>query len=169
MLRFIGRSAAERAKSIAIGLLAGLLTISLWQLSAQNVEATRGKQVRDVAAAVARQFATALTTYDYAHPDVQLVQIAAISCPLVSDRVRSASQDVAYARATSVGAVSDPIVTTVTNSHAEVLVGTSQVVSSIYTSRVAELAGLLEVGVDQTGARWVVSDYRWLVAPGAAP
>jgi hypothetical protein len=165
MLILLGRSKGERVKSAAIVVLASLLMISLWQLAAQNSEATRGNRLRDIASGVAQRFAIALTTYDYAHPNVQLVKIAAISSPVVRDRVSSASRDVVNARASSVGAASDPIVTTVSTSHAGVLVRTSQIVTAKFVAGGIELTGLLEVKVNRAGDRWVVGDYRWLVAP----
>jgi hypothetical protein len=169
MLNLVGRSSAERAKSIVIGLLLALLMISLWQLSSENAQASREGDSRTAAADVAQRFATALTTYDYAHPGVQASQIAALSTAAIRDRVLAASVDVVRAHASSVGDVTDVIVETMTASSASVLVMTSQVVSSSYAESAATLAGVLAVTVGRSSESWSVTDYRWLLAPGGPP
>src|SRR5690348_7635425 len=97
----VGRSALERGKAAAILLLAGLLAISLWQVSADRALGAKENEARSAAIAVARQFALALTTYDYAHPDLQLINVQAVSSQAIRDRVRSASIDLVTARASS--------------------------------------------------------------------
>jgi hypothetical protein len=168
MLNLFGRSLVERAKSVGIGILASLLVISLWQVSAQNSQTTRGNQLRLVAADVARQFAIALTTYDYDHIDVFLRHVAAVSSPAVEDRVRAAEADVVAARASSLGEATDILVASVTSSGAEAFVSTRQIVSSRYAVGGTELAGLLEVTASAASPDWIVSDYRWLLAPGGS-
>jgi hypothetical protein len=169
MLNLVGRSSAERAKSIAIGLLLGLLVLSVWQLSIENAQANREDQAHRAAVDIAQRFASALTTYDFAHPGVQGLQIAALSTTAIRDRVFASSGDVVSARASSVGDVTDVIVATLTGSTATVLVTTSQVVSSTYTGTAATLAGLLDVTVGRSPRGWLVTDYRWLLAPGGPP
>ncbi len=133
MLNLVGGSKAEQAKSIAIGLLLGLLVLSLWQLSTENAQANHDGESRRAAGDIAQRFATALTTYDYAHPGVQASQMAALSAAAIRDRVLASSVDAVNARASSVGDVTDVIVETMTGSSATALVTTSQVVSSSYT------------------------------------
>jgi hypothetical protein len=164
MLKALGRPGTDRAKSIAIGVLAGLLLLALWQLETQSALATREDQSRQVAVNVAQRFAIALTTYDYAHPNVQLVTVAAVSSVAVQERVRAAASDVAAAKASSLGGVTDAIVTNLTASKASVLLETIQVIGGSYAETGTTLRGLLEVTVGQPGGGWVVVDFRWLVA-----
>ena len=165
MLNLFGRSAAERAKSVAISVLAGLLLLALWQLETQSALAMREDQNRQVAVNVAQRFAIALTTYDYAHPNVQLVTVAAVSSVAVQERVRAAAGDVVAAKASSLGGVIDAIVTNLTAAKADVLLETAQVVGGSYAETGTTLRGLLKVTVGQTGGGWVVVDFRWLLAP----
>jgi hypothetical protein len=169
MLTLFGRSAAERGKSIAIGILAGLLLLAMWQVWAARGEAIQQTQDRDAALAAAARFAAALTTYDFAHFDVYVAHVAAVSSPIVVERVRASNTDVVNAKASSIGDVTDALVAEVSTSRAEVLVGTSQVVSGSYTVAGTKLSGLLKVTVDRIGKAWIVADYSWLVTSVGSP
>jgi hypothetical protein len=169
MLNLFGRSAAERAKSIAICLLLGLCTLSLWQVSTENANASREDQNRRASIDVARRFAVALTTYDYVHPDIQRLQVAAVSSSSVRDRIEAASSDIVSARVSSLGEATSAVVLRLSSWQTEVLVATSQVASGSYLGSPTELVGLLSVTVVRSGTAWVVTDYRWLQAPGGAP
>ena len=165
MLNLFERSVSERAKTVAISVLAGLLLLALWQLESQSALTTREDQNRQVAVDVAQRFAIALTTYDYAHPNVQLDTVAAVSSVAVQERVRAAAEDVVAAKASSLGEVTDSVVTNLTASKADVLLETAQVVGGSYAESGTTLRGLLEVTVGQPGGGWVVVDFRWLLAP----
>jgi hypothetical protein len=169
MLNLFGRSTAERAKSITIGLLAGLLMLSLWQVSTGNAHANREDQDRQGANDVARRFAIALTTYDYAHPEIQRLNVAAVSSPTVQEKVNSAQSDLVALGASSVGDVHDSIVSGLTNTDARVIVNTSQVTHSRDVLTAIQMEGLLEVSLSHSPRNWMVTDYRWLVVPGSAP
>jgi len=166
---FVGRSAVERGKSAAIVVLLGLAVLSLQQVSSVRMTATRDQQDRDGATKVVRRFAIALTTYDYAHPAVQARELAAISSSAVSDRIAGAGGDVSAARASSIGDVIGTVIATSTSSRAEVLVRTSQIVSTAYSAAGTKLAGLLDVTVSRTPRGWTVTDYSWLASPGGEP
>ena len=109
------------------------------------------------------------TAYDYAHPNVQITQLATISSSAVRDRVAGAAGDLVVARASSIGDVSDSFIARMTSSYVEVLVRTSQVVSAAYSAAGTKLAGLLDVTVSRTPQGWTVTDYSWLSSPGGAP
>jgi hypothetical protein len=168
MLKALGRSGADRAKSIAIGILAGLLLLAMWQLASDTARATHADADRQVAIDVAQRFAIALTTYDYAHPNVQVVAVMAVSSVAIQERVRAAFGDIVAARASSLGRVNGAIVTTLTASEADVLLETAQVVAGVYAQTGTGLRGLLEVTVSQSGRGWMVVDFRWLLAPSGA-
>jgi hypothetical protein len=162
MLNLLGRSSVERWKSMAIGFLAGLLLLAMWQVWAARAEANQQAQDRDAALRVAGRFAAALTTYDFAHIDVYVARVAALSSAVVVERLRASYSDVVSAKASSIGDVTEAFVAELSNSHAEVLVGTSQVVSGNYTVIGTKLIGLIKVTVDRLDKAWVVADYRWL-------
>jgi hypothetical protein len=161
----VGRSALERGKAAAILLLAGLLAISLWQVSADRALGAQENEARSAASALARQFALALTTYDYAHPDLQLINVQAVSSQAIRDRVRAASIDLVTARASSVGEVTEMVVISVSIDRVEVLTYTSQVVSGSYVSGALSLTGLLDIIVSKPKADWVITGYQWLLPP----
>jgi hypothetical protein len=169
MLNLFGRSTTERAKSIAIGLLAALLVISLWQLWTATSQASHNDRNRQVATDLARQFAIALTTFDYAHEDVQRLSIAALSTPVVQRRVGRALPDLVALRASSHGDVRDSVVSSLTSTKAVVIVSTNQLFTSRNNLTATRLQGLLEVRLSQSPQSWVVTDYRWLEAPVDAP
>lgn len=169
MLNLVGQSAVERAKSITIFLLLGLLALSLWQMSTEDANAARDDQNRRASADVARRFAIALTTYDFAHPDIQLRQLATVSSSSVRDRVEAASSDIVSGRVSSLGEATSTVVLRLSDSRSDVLVATSQVVSGTYLGASAKIAGLLSVSVVPSGTAWVVIDYSWLEAPIGVP
>lgn len=169
MLSLFGRRFVERAKSIVIGALAGLLIVALWQVSSERAQIAQQDQDRQIAGQIAQRFAVALTTYDYAHPDLQLSQIASLSSPAVFDRVSASSHEMAAAQASSLGQATDIVIVNGASSGTDVLVTTSQVVSGTYTLAGTTLAGLLDVRIGRPGSAWVVINFRWLVAPAGAP
>ena len=170
MLRSLfGRSVLERAKTIAIAGLAVLLVLFAWQLSADQVQSRQDIRDRQGASDVARRFAIALTTYDYAHPEVQLEQIAAISSPGLRNRISAAFADIGGARASSLGEITALDVVALNGGVAHVLVRTSQVVSGAYVMTGTTVTGLLDLALIRLGGGWIVSQYRWLVAPSNAP
>jgi hypothetical protein len=170
MLRSLGgQTVIERSKSLIVVFLAALAAISLLQTSMDRITIVRGQQDRENATDVATQFAVAVTTYDFAHPSVQLSEIGALSSASVFRSVVAASTDLVGAKASSVGAVTKVYVATVTGRQIEVLVRTSQVVGNTYVRSGTELAGLLDVTVSGMSTRWIVTDYQWLIAPAGAP
>jgi hypothetical protein len=169
MLKLLGRFGVEKAKSLAICLLVALLMISLRQVAVDRAEASRADQNRDAAAAVARRFAIALTTYDFAHPYYTLGLQGVDVSSAVDSRVGADVGDVVAAKASSIGDATGVVVATVTDARVEVLVATSQVVSGTYVQAGTRLVGLLDVTVSRSGTAWLVTDYRWLVAPGNQP
>jgi len=165
MLTALGRPSVERGKSIAIGLLVVLLAMAVWQVSDGRAVAARDQQDREAVAAVARRFAVALTTYDYGHPNVQGLALAAVSSSAVRQRVGNAVTDLVAARASSIGDVGSIVVLTLAGSTSAVLVQTVQIMSSRYDPTPTNLKGLLQVELNQLGGGWTVTDYSWDLAP----
>ncbi len=169
MLSVFGLSTTERAKSVSIAVLSILLAVSLLQVSAGRAQMEQEKRDKDAAVDIARRFAIALTTYDYAHQRAQAELVAGVSSQVVMDRVRAAWLDVESAKAASLGDVTADTVVVATQSDAEVLVWTSQVVSNRFVVAGSTLVGLLDVWARLTDGRWIVTDYRWLLFPGPGP
>jgi len=169
MLTRLGNSTVERAKSVTVAVLATLLATSLWQLSVGQAQAQQGKRDTSAMSAVAERFAVALMTYDYAHPEVLYSQIGAVRSSAIDRRIRAAFVDIASARVSSVGEVTESYLTSVTASEARVLERTAQVVSAQYMAANIQLFGLLDVTVTRSTQGRLVSDYQWLLAPVAAP
>jgi hypothetical protein len=167
LIRVLGTSGIERTKSIAICAMAALLGLSLWQVSTGRSASNESQQSRVAAAEAARGFAVALTTYDYAHLDNYIHQVAAATSGDLRARVAAASKDLAAAKASSIGDVSSATVARITSFEAEVLVFTSQVVSGRYVVEATRIAGLLDVTLVHAKDRWVITDFRWLLAPVA--
>jgi len=162
MLNLLGRSAAERLKSVTIVLLTAVLVSLIWQMSNQGAAAASDQAERDAAVAAAWRFAIALTTYDFAHPDVQVSQVGAVSSVSVRDRVRMATADLVAAKASSVGDPISAMVVSEIKSTVNVVVRTSQVVSGSYVRTGVVFVGLLSVTVTLSNGRSVVTDYRWI-------
>jgi hypothetical protein len=166
---FVGRSTVEQAKSLVIVLLAGLVAVSLWQVCVGRMVAVRDQQDRENVVNVAERFAIALTTYDYGHLNVQAAQVAAVSAPSVRGRVGFTSQDLVSARASSVGAATNAVVSALTKDRAAVIVRTSQLVSGSFEETTTKLYGLIEVRLSRSQGGWTVVDYLWLTSSGGAP
>jgi hypothetical protein len=165
----VGRSAVERAKAGVIAVLLTLLALSLWLTSAGRAAAVGEQRDRSNAVDIATRFGAALTTYDYAHRDVQMSLVVLICSRSVCERVAGAFADIAAAKASSIGDVMDATVINQTSTQIEVLLRTSQVVTSSYEAAATELTGWLHVSVGRSRNGWVVIDYRWLLAPSGAP
>jgi hypothetical protein len=164
----LGGSAIDLGKSIAIVVLAVLLGAALCQASTGRSQAVRDDQARAAARDVARRFAVALTTYDYAHLEVQLAQVERLSSATVVQRIRSAQDDVGVAQASSIGEVESDHVAMQSRLSARVLVETKQVISNSYP-KAAQLKGMLDVTVAAGRDGWTVAEYRWLAVPTQVP
>jgi hypothetical protein len=169
MLTLFGQSVAERAKSAAIAVLSILLGVSLFQVSSDRMQTDQDMRDKEAARDVARHFAVALTTYDYAHENAQAMLLKAVSSAEVSERVCAAWLDVQAAKAASIGEVTADTVVIASRAEIGILLWMSQVVSSSFAASGATLVGLLDVTVHQVEGRWIVSDFRWLLIPGLGP
>src|SRR5262249_43084222 len=101
--RLIGIEPIEVAKTILLLFVTLIAAIALQQLAATRSTQTVGQADRTQVLGVAATFGQALTTYDYAHPDVQVNQLTPLVDRSVLDRVRRAFPDLALYRAVSVG------------------------------------------------------------------
>jgi hypothetical protein len=162
LTRLAGGTPVEVAKSGLIVFLALIAAIALQQLAATRSTQTTGEADRADVLQVAGSFGQELTTYDYAHPDVQVNRLRPLATPAVLDRVRRASSDLALYKAVSVGQPADTYIQRLDASHAEVLVQTHSTTESQYTPPGTRSTGLLLCEVEHAGSGWRVSDYKWL-------
>jgi hypothetical protein len=160
--RLVGESRIEVGKTVLLVFVTLIAAIALQQLAATQAHQTSGQVDRVAVLAVARDFGQGLTTYDYAHPDVQANRLAPLVTRPVLNEVRSAFPDLALYGAVSVGDTPDVYLQTVSSDHAQVLVQTSSTMESRYLPPGTRTTGLLVCDVERDSSGWRVSDYRWL-------
>jgi hypothetical protein len=160
--RLIGHGPVEVAKSGLLVFMTLIAAIALQQLAATRAGQTSGQADRSAVLSVARDFGRELTTYDYAHPDVQQHRLEPLVTRPVLDRVRLAFPDLAQYRAVSVGASPDAYVQSLDADHAQVLLETRSTMQSQYTPPGTRSTGLLLCQLDHEQSGWRVSRYRWL-------
>jgi hypothetical protein len=170
LARLIGAGPVEVAKSALLVFVTLIAAIALQQLAATRSGQTSDQADRAAVLSVARDFGQELTTYDYAHPDVQQHRLAPLVTRPVLNQVRLAFPDLAQSHAVSVGALPDAYVQSLDGSHAQVLLETRSIMQSQYTSPGTRGTGLLLCDLDHQQSGWLVSHYRWLtpVAEGVS-
>ncbi len=170
LVRLIGQGPVEVAKTGLLLFTTLIAAIALQQLAATRAGQSTGQADRAAVLSVARQFGQELTTYDYAHPDVQQHHLEPLVTRGVLDQVRRAFPDLALYQAVSVGDTPDVYVQSVDVGHAEVLVQTRSTMQSRYTPPGTHSSGLLLCQLDHGQSGWRVSEYRWLtpVAEGVS-
>ena len=160
--RLIGTEPVEVAKSILLLFVTMIAAIALQQLAATRSSQTTGQSDRSEVLRVAGSFGQELTTYDYAHPDVQVHGLTPLVTPAVLDRVRRAFPDLALYRAVSVGQPPDTYLQSLDASRAGVLVQTHSTMESQFTPPGTKTTGLLLCEVRHENGGWRVADYKWL-------
>jgi hypothetical protein len=160
----------EVGKAIALAFVSLIALIALQQLAATRSTQTIGDTDRAQVESVARDFGQNLTTYDYAHLDVQVNHLSGLVTSQVLDQVRQAFPDLAAYRAVSVGGTPDVYLQSVGNDQAQALVETHSQVQSQYAPSGTQTTGLLICTLRRINGSWRVSDYRWLtpVASGVS-
>jgi hypothetical protein len=160
--RLIGQGPIEVAKSGLLVFTTLIAVIALQQLAATRASQSTGEGDRSAVLSVARSFGQELTTYDYAHPDVQENRLRPLVTRTVLDQVRRAFPDLALYHATSIGSTPDAYIQSMDANHAEVLVRTRSTTQSQYAAPGTHGTGLLVCDLDRDGSGWRVSAYRWL-------
>ena len=158
----IGRTPVEMAKS-ALLLFVGLIAIiALQQLASARSTQTASATDRAVVLGVATNFGQELTTYDYAHPDVQVNRLTPLATEAVLEDVRRAFPDLAIYKAVSIGQVPDVYLQTLDVDQAQVLVQTRSTMQSQYAPPGTSTTGLLLCNLARNGSDWKVDGYKWL-------
>lgn len=160
--RLIGTEPVEVVKSALLAFVTLIAVIALQQLAATRSTQTAGQADRSTVLQVSADFGQQLTTYDYAHPDVQVNHLTPLVTPSVLDRVRRAFPDLALYRAVSVGQQPETYIQNVDADQAQVLVQTHSVMESQYTPPGTASTGLLLCDLQHESAGWRVDNYKWL-------
>jgi ABC-type arginine transport system ATPase subunit len=161
--RLIGGGPVEIGKSILLVVLALLTAISLQQLAATRSGQVSGLGDRTAVLGLARDFGQALTTYDYAHPNVQQQRLAALATSAVVTKATRSFPELRLYQAVSVGDTPDTWLQSLDGGRAEVLVMTRSTVRSSTIESGTRASGLLLCDLRRQGSgAWRVADYRWL-------
>ncbi|HXM53974.1 MAG TPA: hypothetical protein VOB72_01195 [Candidatus Dormibacteraeota bacterium] len=170
LTRLLGRGPVELGKTIVLVFLALIAAVALQQLATTRAAQTAGQADRVAVIELATDFGRELTTYDYAHPDVQANRLAPLTTRQVQDKVKQAFPDLALYQAVSVGDRPEAYVQTLAGDHAQVLLQTRSTMQSQYLPPGTRTSGLLLCDVRRGPSGWRVSDYRWLtpVAEGVS-
>lgn len=158
----MGSGPVEVGKSALLVFLALVSAVALQQLASTRSSQTSGQADRAVVLGVAGDFGRELTTYDYAHPDVQANRLGPLVSRPVLDQVRRAFPDLALYRAVSVGEAPDAYLQTLDADHAEVLLRTRSAMQSQYVPPGTRTTGLLLCELRRWSSGWRVDSYRWL-------
>jgi hypothetical protein len=160
--RLIGTEPVEVVKSVLLAFVTLIAAIALQQLATTRSTQTASLADRSTVLQVSADFGQQLTTYDYAHPDVQVNRLTPLVTPAVLDRVRRAFPDLALYKAVSVGQPPDTYIQKVDADQAQVLVQTHSVTESQYTPPGTASTGLLLCDLEHESAGWRVNNYKWL-------
>jgi hypothetical protein len=160
--RLIGTGPVEVVKSVLLAFVTLIAVIALQQLAATRSTQTASQADRSTVLQVSADFGQQLTTYDYAHPDVQVNHLTPLVTPAVLDRVRRAFPDLALYKAVSVGRPPETYIQDVDADQAQVLVQTHSVMESQYTPPGTASTGLLLCDLQHGSAGWRVDNYKWL-------
>jgi hypothetical protein len=159
---FVGRTPVELAKTGLLLFVILIAAVALQQLASTRSTQTVNEADRAAVLGVATDFGQELTTYDYAHPEVQANRLAPLATPQVLTQVRGAFPDLALYRAVSIGQVPDVYLQTLDLDHARVLVQTKSTMQSQYAPPGTVTDGLLVCDLARNGSEWRVEGYKWL-------
>jgi hypothetical protein len=162
VLTILGRGSVEKLKSAAIVTLAVMLAVSLEQLATERQSLLRDQDQRQRVVDTAHAFGVALTTYDYAHPEVQERRLTQLATAAVIAKARQAQVDLVRAKASSTGEAAEVFVQDMSGNHAVALIRVSQAIQDVYTVAGTRTAGLLKAELESALGGWRVVAYEWL-------
>ena len=157
-----GETVLERAKSIVIVLLAAVAAIGLQQLAAARQQLNSRPAAEAQALDVAKEFASALTTYDYSHLDVQDNRLQPLAAQSVLDAIRTSQPDLVQAKASSNGVAGSAYLQSFDGQRAVAVVQTEQTISSAGAPQAAKASGLFSCRLELGPDGWRVTSYQWL-------
>jgi hypothetical protein len=157
-----GETLLERAKSITILVLAAIAAIGLQQLASSRQQLASQPAAEGQALDAARTFASALTTYDYAHLDIQDSRLQGVAAPSVLDSIRTSQPDLVVAKASSSGGPGQAYLQSFDGQSAVAVVQTEQTISTESAPQPASASGLFSCQLKRGPDGWRVTSYRWL-------
>ena len=160
--QLLGESRLERGKSIAIVVLALLAAVGLQQLASARQELNSRPAAESAALNTARSFAAALTTYDYAHLDVQDSRLQGLVTPEVMDSIRKSQPDLVSAQASSNGSAVQAYLQNFSGQAATALVQTQQTITNIASPQTTRASGIFSCQLQLGTDGWRVTAYQWL-------
>ena len=163
-----GETGLERAKSVLILLLAALAAVGLQQLASTRQEVARQPAAEAQALNVAKDFGAALTTYDYAHLDVQDSRLQDLVSQGVLDRVRTGQSDLVQVKASSEGSAGQAYLQSFNGQTATAVVQTQQEISTQAAPQPVKASGLFSCRLRLGSDGWRVTSYEWLTPVTAA-
>jgi len=162
LTRLVGGGPVEVGKTILLLFVTLIAIVALQQLAATRSGQTSGETDRATVLRLATDFGRELTTFDYAHPDVQSNRLRPLATADVVAEVRGAFADLALYRAVSVGDQPDAYLEALDPERGEVLVRTHSTMESQYVPAGTRSSGLLLCDVQREAGGWRVSNYQWL-------
>jgi hypothetical protein len=163
-----GETGLQRAKSVAILLLAAIAAVGLQQLASTRQQLSGQPAAEAQALGVAKTFAAALTTYDYAHLDVQDNSLQGVVSQGVLDRIRTSQPDLVAARASSSGSAGQAYLQSFSGQTAVAVVQTEQTISTQAQAQPVKASGLFSCRLQLGSDGWRVTSYQWLTPVTAA-
>jgi murein L,D-transpeptidase YcbB/YkuD len=157
-----GETGFERAKSVVILLLAAIAAVGLQQLASTRQQLSSQPTAEAQALDVARAFAAALTTYDYAHLDVQDNRLQGLVAPGVLDSIRTSQPDLVVAKASSNGSAGQAYLQSFNGQTAVAVVQTEQTISTRASVQAVRASGLFSCRLQLGSDGWRVTSYQWL-------
>lgn len=167
MLKLVfGRDRTERARSIALAIALLVAATALIQLRIERSTTAARVDQETAALELARNFATALTTYDYAHPEIQVRALRSTAdSSVVADVVRG-QHDLYTAHASGLGEAGAAWLAQHDGASADAVVEVSEMITNDFSGKGRTVRGLLECHVARTGGNaWRVVGFQWLNAP----
>lgn len=162
----------EKARSAALYAAILLALLSLIQLAVDRSTMITRDREQAAAVHVARQFVEALSTYDYAHPEVQVEHLRSVASEDVVARVVDATGELRAIEASAIGEAGKSWVAEFTpGESAAVVVEVHEIVTNSYVGVGRQLHGLVQCVVGRSRGNWSVQAYEWVLmpAPPAAP
>jgi hypothetical protein len=158
----LGETGLERAKSILIVVLAAIAAIGLQQLAVARQQLASQPVAEAQALDAARAFAAALTTYDYAHLEIQDNRLQGVAAQNVLDAIRTSQPDLVQAKASSNGGAGQAYLQSFDGQTAVAVVQTEQTISSAAAPQAVRASGLFRCGLQLGPDGWRVTSYTWL-------
>jgi len=160
--KLTGRTWIEKTKALLIVVL--LVTVGISQKQLWDAQSAGRSTTNDrvQVATTATEFTKALTTFDFAHLDVQSGQIKQISTESVLKKVQADFSELQTAHATSIEVSTKPQAVDLEGSHATVLLTTDSRLQTTFIPPGTLSTRTLSCKLLKLIGGWRVSDFNWI-------